>query len=236
ARTLRIQRAVTNDGRVKPPKTGVARTVDLSPRLTAALGAFQAALEADALVAGRDGIAPWVFAHTGNSRPQGGGTLAAPGTPIRPYQVGRLFDRLIRVAGLPHFRLYDLRHTFASHLIATGATVDYVSKQLGHASMAMTLTVYAHHFPKGDRQFIDRMAQVRAAAAPAPAPAADDATIPLSLETLADLNAGSWPRYGTAPAQLVESVETRAPRLMEAGYHTANAATVRRQASSPSSR
>lgn len=148
-------------------------TVDLSPRLTAALAAFQASLEADALVAGRDHIAPWR-----NLRPQGGGTQAAPGTPIRPYQVGRLFDRLIRAAGLPHLWLYNLRHTFASHLIASGATVDYVSTMLGYASMAMTLTVYAHHFPKGDRRFVERMAQVRAATTPTPTRTADDTANP----------------------------------------------------------
>jgi len=237
ARTLHVRRAVTNDGRVKGPKTGAGRTVDLSARLTAALTVFQAALEAEALVAGRDHVAPWVFAIPARSaRPQGGGTHGAPGTPSRPYHVGRLFDRLIRAAHLPHFRLYDLRHTFASHLIASGATVDYVSTMLGHASMAMTLTVYAHHFPKGDRQFIDRMAQVRAATPPAPTPVADDATVPLTLEALTDLNAGSWPRYGTAPVQPAESVEMGALGGISAGYHRARRAIARRPASSPPSR
>lgn len=177
-----------------------------------------------------------MFAHISNPRPQGGGTQPPPGTPIRPYQVGRLFDRLIRATGLPHFRLDDLRHTFASHLIASGATVDYVSTMLGHASMAMTLTVYAHHFPKGDRQFIERMVQIRAAAAPTPPPAADDATIPLTLETLADLNTRSWPRYGTAPEQPAESVEIGAPGGINAGYHTARRPIARRPASRPPSR
>jgi hypothetical protein len=211
-------------------------TVDLSPRLTAALAAFQASLEADALVKGRDHIAPWIFAHTRNLRPQGGGTQAAPGTSIRPYQVGRIFDRLIRAAGLPQFRLYDLRHTFASHLIASGATVDYVSTMLGHASMAMTLTVYAHHFPNGDRQFVERMAQVRVATTPTPTRTADDTAIPLTLATLADLNARAWPRYGTGPEQHAESVEIGAPGGISAGYHTASRAIARRHASSPSSR
>jgi integrase len=55
--------------------------------------------------------------------------------------VGRLFNRVIRATGLPHFHLYDLRQTFVSHLIASGATVDYVSTMLGHASITMTLTV-----------------------------------------------------------------------------------------------
>lgn len=39
-----------------------------------------------------------------------------------------------------------LRHTFASILIAQGLDVVFVSRQLGHANAAITLTVYAHRF------------------------------------------------------------------------------------------
>ena len=50
--TLRVARSVENSGRVKPIKTDKSRTVDLSARLTSALIAFQASLEADAMVDG----------------------------------------------------------------------------------------------------------------------------------------------------------------------------------------
>ena len=40
----------------------------------------------------------------------------------------------------------SLRHTFASLLIAKGLDVVFVSRQLGHASPATTLGVYAHLF------------------------------------------------------------------------------------------
>ncbi len=42
--------------------------------------------------------------------------------------------------------LHSLRHTFASLLIAKGLDVVFVSRQLGHASPATTLGVYAHLF------------------------------------------------------------------------------------------
>jgi len=58
---------------------------------------------------------------------------------------------------------------------------------------------------------LERMAQIRAAVTPTPTSAADDAAIPLTLETLVDLNTRSWPRYSTAPAQPAESVEIGAP-------------------------
>jgi integrase len=45
---------------------------------------------------------------------------------------------------LPPIRVYDLRHTHASHLLAAGTPVHVVSRRLGHASAVMTLNVYAH--------------------------------------------------------------------------------------------
>ena len=45
---------------------------------------------------------------------------------------------------LPPIRVYDLRHTHASHLLAAGVLVYVVSQRLGHASAKMTLDVYAH--------------------------------------------------------------------------------------------
>ena len=45
--------------------------------------------------------------------------------------------------GLP-VRRNDLRHTFASLLIAGGANITFVSRQLGHTSSQITLSVYAH--------------------------------------------------------------------------------------------
>ena len=40
---------------------------------------------------------------------------------------GKAFRRLLKAAGLPGFRLYDLRHTYASLLLAAGAPITYVS-------------------------------------------------------------------------------------------------------------
>jgi integrase len=44
--------------------------------------------------------------------------------------------------------MHDLRHTFASLLIAEGLDVVYVAGQLGHASSATTLRVYASEFDR----------------------------------------------------------------------------------------
>jgi integrase len=45
--------------------------------------------------------------------------------------------------GRPAFRLYDLRHTYASLLLAGRTPITYVSAQLGHANPTTTLRYYA---------------------------------------------------------------------------------------------
>lgn len=44
-------------------------------------------------------------------------------------------------------RLHDLRHSFASELLANGIDMVRVSKALGHANAHITFTVYAYAIP-----------------------------------------------------------------------------------------
>ncbi|SHN83539.1 Phage integrase family protein [Geodermatophilus obscurus] len=53
---------------------------------------------------------------------------------------------------LPGIRLHDLRHTHATLPLADGVPVKVVSERLGHASGAITLTVYQHVHPGTGRQ------------------------------------------------------------------------------------
>jgi len=48
-------------------------------------------------------------------------------------------------------RFHDLRHSFASLLLAWGEPILYVSEQLGHASAAFTLATYARLIRQGRR-------------------------------------------------------------------------------------
>jgi integrase len=54
-------------------------------------------------------------------------------------------------------RFHDLRHTHASHLIAAGESVKAVSRRLGHASIEVTLRVYAHLMPNDDAKLAARV-------------------------------------------------------------------------------
>jgi integrase len=69
------------------------------------------------------------------------------GRPINSDYLAREFKRILREAGLPQMRLYDLRHTAATLALAAGVPAKVVSEQLGHASSAFTLDCYSHVLP-----------------------------------------------------------------------------------------
>lgn len=52
-------------------------------------------------------------------------------------------------AGVTGFTLHDLRHFYASGLIASGCDVVTVQRALGHSKPTTTLSVYAHLWPDG---------------------------------------------------------------------------------------
>lgn len=54
-------------------------------------------------------------------------------------------------------RFHDLRHTFASLLIAQGKSLAYVKDQMGHSSIQVTVDVYRHLVPGGNRAAVDRL-------------------------------------------------------------------------------
>ena len=85
-----------------------------------------------------------------------------------------VFNPACEAAGIDALRPYDLRHTFASLLLAEKRTVHYVAEQLGNSAV-MTLRTYGRVIADyRDSQAIDADEEIRAAraAAPDPLPAA----------------------------------------------------------------
>jgi integrase len=54
--------------------------------------------------------------------------------------------------GLEEFTLHDLRHYYASGLIAAGCDVVTVQHALGHSSPTITLNIYSHLWPKAEER------------------------------------------------------------------------------------
>jgi integrase len=63
-------------------------------------------------------------------------------------------------AGLPHIRLHDVRHSYATAALRAGVNPKIVSQRLGHSSLAFTLTTYSHALPGFDREAADELAEL----------------------------------------------------------------------------
>lgn len=144
ARQAEIRRGVTR-GRVQPTKTGHERTIDLAAPLVEELRALDAETKARALAAGAP-RSPWCF-------PSGAGT------PIKHGYLERDFKATLKAAKLsPHFTPHSLRHSFASILMSARESIQYVQRQLGHATIQMTVDLYGSWLPAGDLAAVDRLA------------------------------------------------------------------------------
>ncbi|WP_157156246.1 site-specific integrase [Diaminobutyricimonas sp. LJ205] len=91
--------------------------------------------------------------------------VGAFGRAVAPFTIERAFKTAREtVAGLPDgFRIHDLRHYFASLLIASGLDVKVVQARLRHASAKTTLDVYGHMWPDKDESSRAAVATVLAA-------------------------------------------------------------------------
>jgi integrase len=66
---------------------------------------------------------------------------------------------ILEAARLPeHFTPHSLRHTFATLHLISGESIYYVQRQLGHASISMTVDTYGSWLPAGDPAAADRFA------------------------------------------------------------------------------
>ena len=94
--------------------------------------------------------------------------VLAQSSPERPFVFGGeemlnkrtvqdVFKRSEKTAGVPEIRIHDLRHSFASNVIASGANIVAVSKYLGHSSINTTLSVYAHLLEETEADMIQKV-------------------------------------------------------------------------------
>lgn len=61
----------------------------------------------------------------------------------KPYNIRAAWEQAIKTAGIKDFRFHDLRHDFASQLLASGASLAQLSEVMGHKTLQM-IKRYAH--------------------------------------------------------------------------------------------
>jgi len=142
---------------VNTPKSGKLRTVDAPASLIAALRDRLSIRQAEAAVAGRE-PSPGIFPSATD--------------PAKPLNDAWLRDRVWRPllgrAGVQHIRVHDARHTDASLMLRRCVPVAYVSRQLGHSSIAVTVDLYGHFVPGADRHHVEGLAEAIETAEPHP--------------------------------------------------------------------
>lgn len=69
------------------------------------------------------------------------------------------FKRVVQEIGAPDVRFHDLRHSYAVAAIKSGDDIKTVQENLGHATAAFTLDVYAHVTEQMKRDSAQRMEQ-----------------------------------------------------------------------------
>jgi site-specific recombinase XerD len=69
------------------------------------------------------------------------------GSPLKPDSVSAKVSKLFARLGIDKLKgssLHLLRHTMASHMLASGVPLPAVSARLGHSDMQTTLRIYGH--------------------------------------------------------------------------------------------
>lgn len=131
SRELRIQRARVW-GKDKPKtKTNTVRDIELTDRAFAV-----------------------IVRQKPRTHAAGGAIFWNPNTgkPWADEQVQRRYwNATLRRLGIRHRDAYQTRHTFATLTIMDGVNAVWVGRQMGHASLRMTLDVYANGSTSGSR-------------------------------------------------------------------------------------
>jgi len=150
---IRVQRAltrVTRDGQrryiIGPTKTSQNRAVPISDRALKALQRHRVVQ------------AKWKLLMGGEYEDQGLIFATGTGGIIQPENLPhRLFRQLLTSAGLPAIKLYGLRHSCATLLLAAGEHPKVVQERLGHSSIQLTLDTYTHVLPGMQERATERL-------------------------------------------------------------------------------
>jgi integrase len=130
-RIIRVERA-SRAGAFTKTKSGRKRVVHLT--------VVAAELAAEQLSARDGGSLDLVF--------------PSPGSGIwrKDNFMARVFRPAVRRAELDGLTFHDLRHTYASLMVAAGASPHVIAEQLGHRDARLVLQRYGHLYPGASRQ------------------------------------------------------------------------------------
>lgn len=79
------------------------------------------------------------------------------GKHFHPRNFAKNFEKILVKAGVDNRKVYNLRHTFATQLLSSGAYVSEVQAALGHKDAKTTLQNYSHILPGRQKEVAAKM-------------------------------------------------------------------------------
>lgn len=152
---IHVRRNISR-GEVSTPKSGKGRKVDISLQLAEVLKKMLSKRRAAML-------------ETQMKRPaeeridvdeaiKNGWLFQTPsGTRVDGHNLRKVFVKALDDAKVRRVRYHDLRHTFASLLLQNKESLVYVRDQLGHHSIEITVDIYGHLVPGGNRSAVNAL-------------------------------------------------------------------------------
>jgi len=143
-RFITIQRGLVR-GKIEAPKNSKTRKIDMSMQLCTELEKLHTKRKGQTLKNGWKAVPEWVFINN-------------EGKPVDSSNWRRrVFYKALEKAKLRKIRIHDLRHSYASLLIQSGESLAYVRDQLGHHSIKVTVDIYGHLAPEGNKTAVDKL-------------------------------------------------------------------------------
>jgi integrase len=128
-------------GHLGLPKSSKGRLVSIPGGIASLLFDHLAARRRECLERGWAEVPPWVFCS------ETGGLLDERDVQRGWYAIRRRAQKL----GVRPLRLHSARHTYATLALASGKSLAWVAKQLGHSSPNVTLGFYAHALAREEK-------------------------------------------------------------------------------------
>jgi integrase len=143
-RFITVRRGISR-GKIETPKNDKSRRVDMSRHLAETLSELRKQRRVEDFRKGRGEGPEWIF-PSATQKPL-----------VASHWRSRVFEKALAKAGLRKIRIHDLRHGYASMMIQAGESLAYIRDQLGHHSIKVTVDIYGHLAPDGNKEAVDRL-------------------------------------------------------------------------------
>ena len=82
------------------------------------------------------------------------------GMPVNPTTFRGRYQRFLERNGIRYIAPHDIRHTFATTLVANNASLQEVQQAMGHHDIKVTKNIYARDIPSLGHQAVSKMTQI----------------------------------------------------------------------------